>query len=432
MADSSIVYQNIDEDFPVAGQDNDSQGFRDNFSEIKTALQSAKTELSGLLTNGARLNEDNDFNGKTISNATLIQTSDKVYNTGNISINTVIDWRDGSYQNVTVTAGVVLSLGNWPASGNLGYVRLAIRSDGSPRTVTVIADNAGTVFRSPNWPASNTLTVDSLVNPFLVDAWTSDGGATVFLNYIGQLSTTQSRVLYDGTDELPAVINGRLRVNGVIQADTISGAVVGTVNQLNLIGDVSVPTPANGEVLTWNSAQSAWTAQSIASTSLNGLSDVVLTSSASGQVLMFNGSEWANTSLTERNQINLASNTTGGSGLTLVFADGSGDDKDLSVSGNLTYIPATDTLTVGNVSADVVEATTLKGSVTDSADNVIIDTDGIVTPQKFILPKVTSAQRDSGGYGVEGALVYNTTLDKVQAYQTGEGWINLDGTTPTT
>lgn len=432
MADSSIVYQNIDEDFPVAGQDNDSQGFRDNFSEIKTALQSAKTELSDLLTNGARLDVNNDFNGKTISNATLIQTSDKVYNTGNISANTVIDWSDGSYQNVTVTASAVLSLGNWPASGNLGYIRIAIRSDGSPRTVTVSADNAGTVFRSPNWPATGTLTVNSLVNPLLIDAWTSDGGATVFLNYIGQLNTTPTRVLYEGTDELPAVINGRLKVNGVVEADGVNVEVNQTIASLDSIVDVVASNPTNGQVLTWSSTQSAWTAQSIAATSLNGLSDVTLTSSSSGQVLMFNGSNWANTSLTERNQINLISDTASGSGLTLVFADGSGDDKDLSVSGNLTYIPATDTLTVGNVSADVVEATTLKGSVTDSADNVIIDTDGIVTPQKFILPIVTSAQRDSGGYGVEGALVYNTTLDKVQAYQAGEGWINLDGSTPTT
>ena len=28
----------IDQTYPVAGQDNDSQGFRDNFSNIKTSL----------------------------------------------------------------------------------------------------------------------------------------------------------------------------------------------------------------------------------------------------------------------------------------------------------------------------------------------------------------------------------------------------------
>ena len=32
---SSIVTTGIDATYPVAGQDNDSQGFRDNFSQIK-------------------------------------------------------------------------------------------------------------------------------------------------------------------------------------------------------------------------------------------------------------------------------------------------------------------------------------------------------------------------------------------------------------
>lgn len=188
MADSAIVYQNIDEEFPIAGQDNDSQGFRDNFSEIKTGLQTAKTELTDLLTNGARLDNDNNFNENTISNAILLQVADKVYNTGNINSNSVIEWSDGNFQNVTVTAGVVLSLGGWPASGSLGYMRLAIRSDGAERTVTLGADNAGTVFRNADWPESGTLTVSSLTNPILVDAWSSDGGATVFMEYKGQFT----------------------------------------------------------------------------------------------------------------------------------------------------------------------------------------------------------------------------------------------------
>ena len=36
----------IDTAYPVAGQDNDSQGFRDNFSNIKQALDNAKSALA--------------------------------------------------------------------------------------------------------------------------------------------------------------------------------------------------------------------------------------------------------------------------------------------------------------------------------------------------------------------------------------------------
>ena len=35
---SSLSPSSIDATFPVAGQDNDSQGFRDNFNQIKTDL----------------------------------------------------------------------------------------------------------------------------------------------------------------------------------------------------------------------------------------------------------------------------------------------------------------------------------------------------------------------------------------------------------
>ena len=59
----------IDQTYPVAGQDNDSQGFRDNFSNIKTSLTKVKADLDALDTNTAKLNVSNDFNGNQISEA---------------------------------------------------------------------------------------------------------------------------------------------------------------------------------------------------------------------------------------------------------------------------------------------------------------------------------------------------------------------------
>jgi len=45
---SNINPDNIDGSYPVAGQDNDSQGFRDNFTNIKTNLEYAETEITDL------------------------------------------------------------------------------------------------------------------------------------------------------------------------------------------------------------------------------------------------------------------------------------------------------------------------------------------------------------------------------------------------
>lgn len=44
--------QNIDTNFPVQGQDNPSQGFRDNFAQISLALDTAANEITDLQTNG--------------------------------------------------------------------------------------------------------------------------------------------------------------------------------------------------------------------------------------------------------------------------------------------------------------------------------------------------------------------------------------------
>ena len=60
---SQIISVDIDENFPVAGQDNDSQGFRDNFSVIKNSLATAKAEISELDELTAKKDRDNDFDG---------------------------------------------------------------------------------------------------------------------------------------------------------------------------------------------------------------------------------------------------------------------------------------------------------------------------------------------------------------------------------
>ena len=48
---SNINPNNIDGTFPIAGQDNDSQGFRDNFTNVKNNLTFAKSEIEDLQKN---------------------------------------------------------------------------------------------------------------------------------------------------------------------------------------------------------------------------------------------------------------------------------------------------------------------------------------------------------------------------------------------
>ena len=73
---SQINPNNIDGAYPVAGQDNDSQGFRDNFTNIKTNFGYASAEITDLQSKvvlksaltGTTLN--NNMNNSVISNVT--------------------------------------------------------------------------------------------------------------------------------------------------------------------------------------------------------------------------------------------------------------------------------------------------------------------------------------------------------------------------
>lgn len=193
MADSTVEFQNIDEEFPIAGQDNDSQGFRDNFAIIKEALQNSSIELTDLLTYTARKDQANDFNGETLQNASLLNVSEDAYNTDTLQTDTNIEWTDGSYQNVTIgIEEITLILGEWPENGKLGKMRLVLRTNSNlQRVINLQAANTGTIRVSPNWPAGGLKTTANIATPVIIDVWTSDGGSTIFAEYIGEFEPLQ-------------------------------------------------------------------------------------------------------------------------------------------------------------------------------------------------------------------------------------------------
>ena len=55
---SQINPNNVDGTYPVAGQPNNTQGFRDNFTNIKTNFSYAETEITDLQNNPSASNVD--------------------------------------------------------------------------------------------------------------------------------------------------------------------------------------------------------------------------------------------------------------------------------------------------------------------------------------------------------------------------------------
>lgn len=189
---SNVNYASINENFPVAGQDNDTQVFRDNFDTIKNSLSTAKSELTDLLDNTARVDEDNDFNENRIVNAVFRATKDLKFaasNTitageGETSTNIEINFDNGLYQIYRFGTNANINFAGFSET-HLSKITLELYGDGSPRTLTFIT-TGGTIFKK-NADFPGTFIVTSSINPVILEVWRHDSGK-IFLNYIGLFS----------------------------------------------------------------------------------------------------------------------------------------------------------------------------------------------------------------------------------------------------
>lgn len=186
---SSIITSNIDETYPVPGQDNNSQGFRDNFNNIKIGLAQAKVEIEALETNTAKVNANNDFNGYTLSNAKTNQFWGSYVNKGNNSASVAISVEDADFQTVTFVTNPTNSITfrNWPTSGLYARIRLAIAGDtNNAYTITFSTEGGGTIRKSTAFPVPFTLSTGGETR--VIEAWTTDGGLTVYLDYVAEFA----------------------------------------------------------------------------------------------------------------------------------------------------------------------------------------------------------------------------------------------------
>lgn len=173
---------NIDVTYPIPGVDNDTQGFRDNFANIKNALKSAASEITGLLLNSVRTDEPNDFNGNEISNARLKHNRYSTYTLEDNSGEITIDFDNGYYQTIEIDESATVSFTGWPGVG-YGAVKLEITSIGGT-TATVTFSG---IDRTDLEDLTDTVNATSTNTSEIVfyEAWSADAGDTVFLRKVG-------------------------------------------------------------------------------------------------------------------------------------------------------------------------------------------------------------------------------------------------------
>ena len=186
---SNINTTSINESYPVAGVDNDSQGFRDNFATIKSNFTSAKSEIESLQDNTAKTNANNNFLGNQITGADLVANTEKLYPGGTVNSSQNVSFNNGHVQTFSIGADLTLTLADWPGAQKVGKMRVMLLNDGSSRTVTWAVEAGGSIVVDTNWPTSNNTTaIGSQTNYTIIDFMTIDGGTTVFAEYKGSFA----------------------------------------------------------------------------------------------------------------------------------------------------------------------------------------------------------------------------------------------------
>lgn len=193
---STINTNGINVNYPVPGQNNSSQGFRDNFTAIKTNLDTAGTEITDLQNKVvlksalANMTLNNDMANTLISNAATRSFRSTTYNLGNALAGTVIiDASLADVQYGAVGENIVLQFGSWAPTGTQQTIELHLAVSNTQATITFPSEvvssnnNFGATILENYSNVSNAMTITT---PFGVSQLnykltTTDCGNTIYI-----------------------------------------------------------------------------------------------------------------------------------------------------------------------------------------------------------------------------------------------------------
>ena len=182
---SNINTSRINELFPIAGQNNDSQGFRDNFSNIKVALGNAKLEINSLQNRSVVLgpigNETvtNDFN-YTLATRPQLKSPSYTFKDLGLKQGTVgVVYTDGSVQKITVVNNIELDFTGFPPTGQYGSLIIWFSVANSSHRVQLPVRMAYGI--KGNQQVVNNQLIFPDTGDFLVEFASSDNGVSYWL-----------------------------------------------------------------------------------------------------------------------------------------------------------------------------------------------------------------------------------------------------------
>ena len=268
--------QNINVAYPIPGVDNDTQGFRDNFTNIKNALAVASNELSELMLTAVKTTGTNDFgynelNKVKLRNSTWAASAD--YTT--ITTNTNVNFLSGNYQKFAVDGNIELTPTDWPPTTNYASIIVEVKNSNSATNKTI--SFAGSNIRKPvglSFPY--TLTTASYNNPVVFELWSTDGGETVYIKDIVDTGSKMTPFMWDPTTGSSSSVAAALYADTAGVAATVSNpsqpsiTSVGTLTQVK-ISD-AVITYSNNNLIIENASNIAFKGTESVSTTITGQS----------------------------------------------------------------------------------------------------------------------------------------------------------------
>jgi len=196
----SIINPNsINGGFPVFGQDNPTQGFRDNFTNIKNNFVAAKTELEDIqgkvLVKSALLGGvlDNDMDGGTLTNAQLKAYTQTFLNLGQQFSDVTINFEAGNFQYMETGNDITLTIENWPSDLTTAAAYATLRlwfqvssTLGTPHTVTFPPEvNINSSSIKGMNDSTKTVTFPDGGN-YVFDLSTHNGGTNIFITEVSR------------------------------------------------------------------------------------------------------------------------------------------------------------------------------------------------------------------------------------------------------
>jgi hypothetical protein len=206
---SNINPNNIDGTYPIAGQDNNSQGFRDNFTQTKVNFQYAASEITDLQNNvvlksaltGGTLN--NNMGGALLYDATMQDFAATVVAISLSGTTCTVNYASGHYQTVTIGSVITVAFTNFPTSGYQGWVILRVTATaGQTMTLpTAVGDGVSAASIQGIQGISGRVITFKESGTYEFMFHTIDGGSSVFISELTRPRNRWTNPLFIASSE---------------------------------------------------------------------------------------------------------------------------------------------------------------------------------------------------------------------------------------